>query len=162
MTKKEIRYVTLIKENENLIYKVASLYTSSRENREDLMQEIAYQIWKSFDSFQGKSAQSTWMYRIALNTAIQYLKKEKRSIPKTELLTIASFKEETHLDDLDEELKNLMSAIQKLKQLDKGIVLLSLEGKSHKEIASITELSVSNVGTRMQRIKKRLKEELEK
>jgi len=126
------------------------------------MQEIAYQIWKSFDTFQAKSTLSTWMYRIALNTAIQYLKKEKRGIPKTEFLSNINLKEETYLDDLDEEIKNLMSAIHKLKQLDKGIILLSLEGKSHKEIANITELSISNVGTRMQRIKRRLKEELEK
>ena len=78
MDKKET-FITAIKDNEGLIYKVASVYTNTIEDRKDLVQEIIYQLWKSFDSFNQKSGLSTWMYRVAMNVAIYHLKISKRN-----------------------------------------------------------------------------------
>ena len=84
MDKKDT-FITAINEQKGLIFKVASMYTNSIEDRNDLTQEIVYQLWKSFDTFQQKSSLSTWIYRVALNVAIYHLKTSKRKI-KTEPL----------------------------------------------------------------------------
>ena len=149
----------MIAANENMIFKIAALYTNAPEDREDLIQEIALQLWKSFDSFQQRSSRSTWLYRVAMNTAIQYLKREKRAIKTSESLTSAKEMYETNATDTEEKIR-LMQAIQRLNQLDRGIILLYLEARSYQEIAEIVGISISNVGTRIQRIKHRLKEEL--
>ena len=149
----------MIAANENMIFKIAALYTNSPEDREDLIQEIALQLWKSFESFQQRSSRSTWLYRVAMNTAIQHLKREKRGIKTSESLTTTGDIYEAHTADTEEKTL-LMRAIQRLNQLDKGIILLYLEERSYQEIAEIVGISISNVGTRIQRIKHRLKEEL--
>lgn len=79
MSKKEI-FIETLKENENLVYKIASVYTNSIDDRNDLIQEIIYQLWKSFDTFNEKSSLTTWMYRVAMNTAIHHLKISKRKM----------------------------------------------------------------------------------
>jgi RNA polymerase sigma-70 factor (ECF subfamily) len=155
-------FINIIKTNEGLIFKVAGLYTNSDEDRDDLVQEIVYQLWKSFDTFNEQSKLSTWMYRVALNTAIFQLNKTKRTIS-----TIPIDKGDFGLvDDLEkaeeERIKQLYEQIQKLNLLEKGIVLLYLEGKSHEEIATITGLSISNVGTRLSRIREKMKTEIHK
>jgi len=159
---KKIEYLEIINQNNTLIYKVASIYTNSKEDREDLMQNIYFQIWKSFDTFEEKSKISTWLYRISLNTAIQYLKKKSREVKQVAL-------ENPHLDiqeqtpfAKDDGVQFLLQSIQKLSELDKGIILLYLEDKSHKEIAEIIGLSVSNIGTRIQRIKNKLSKHYKK
>jgi len=157
MTSKEKLYIEMINQNQRLIYKIASLYTYNREDREDLMQEIALQLWKSFDSFNEKSQRSTWLYRVGMNTAIQFLKKEKRSIKKQALSNEdLVVKESINLKNEDA-IQEMFQSIQKLNTLERGIILLYLEEKSHKEIAEIIGISVSNVGTRIQRIKQKLK-----
>lgn len=138
-----------------MIIKIASLYSDGAEDRKDLLQEIYYQIWKSFDSFKGNAKKSTWLYRICMNTAIQFLKKKK------------NFTKHAYTEDLveritvsntyEESVVNLSKLLQPLNELDKGIVLLYLEEKSHKEIAEIIGISISNVGTRFNRIKEKLK-----
>ena len=157
MSHKEDQYLKLMKENRQMILRVASFYCSNPQDLKDLSQEIAYQIWKSFDSFRAESKMSTWLYRIALNTSIQFLKREKRR-PK-------QFSDETYDFNLHsnnqpetnhEEIKELMNAIHTLKELDRAIILLYVEEKSHAEIASIVNITVTNVGTRIQRIKKKL------
>jgi RNA polymerase sigma factor (sigma-70 family) len=154
---KKSRFIRVVKEHEGLIYKVATLYTNTPDDRDDLTQEIVYQLWKSFDSFNEQSKLSTWMYRVAMNTAIYSLKLSQR---KVETVTFdADFERTIDLDDdSDEERIHLLYAsIQNLDLLDKGIILLYLEGKQHQEIADIVGISVSNVGTRISRIKEKLK-----
>ena len=154
---KKSRFIRVVKEHEGLIYKVATLYTNTPDDRDDLTQEIVYQLWKSFDSFNEQSKLSTWMYRVAMNTAIYSLKLSQR---KVETVTFdADFERTIDLDDdSDEERIHLLYAsIQNLDLLDKGIILLYLEGKQHQEIADIVGISVSNVGTRIGRIKEKLK-----
>lgn len=161
MDKKD-RFTKVIKKNEGLIFKVAILYTSSLQDREDLYQEIVFQLWKSFDSFNEQSKLSTWMYRVALNTAIYNLKQSKRRIETT------SIELETMLfaDDFDkteeERIKLLYEHVQLLNLLEKGIILLYLEGKSHEEIASIIGITISNVGTKISRIREKLKSQITK
>ena len=160
--KKKERFTKAIKENEALIYKVTLLYTDSLQDREDLYQEIVFQLWKSFDSFNEFSKLSTWMYRVAMNTAIYNLKKSKKKIGTTSidpmLERIAEYKDNSQ----EEKLKLLHDQIQKLNLLEKGIILLYLEGKSHDEIAEIIGITTSNVGTKISRIKKKLKSQITK
>lgn len=155
-------FTKVIKENEGLIFKITTLYTNSVEDRRDLYQEIVYQLWKSFSSFQGQSKISTWIYRVALNTSIYVLKKDKRKLA-TVPIDIETLK---FVDDFDEteakRLKTLYDHIHQLTLLEKGIILLYLEGKNHEEIASITGLSKTNVGTKLSRIKEKLKAKINK
>ena len=159
MNKKDI-FISAISENQGLIFKVASIYTNTKEDRNDLSQEIIYQLWRSFDSFQQKSSLSTWMYRVAMNVAIQRLKITKRKI-----LTIPLDEQFLNFQDIDtseieEKWKVLKQHIDQLNLLDKGIVLLYLENKSYEEIAQIIGISTSNVGTKLSRIKEKLKNQI--
>lgn len=157
---KEETFTQLIKEHQGLIYKVSALYTEQPQDRNDLYQEIVYQLWKSFDSFRGDAKMSTWMYRVALNTAIGQLKKKKRS-PNTVTLDASVVHILDDMDsDLEERIEALNAQIQQLNILDRGLILLLLEGKKYEEIAEISGLSSTNVGTRISRIKQKLKSKM--
>ncbi len=152
----------MIKENEGLLYKITTLYTQDRDDREDLYQEIVYQLWKSYHTFKKDSKPSTWMYRVALNTAIYHLKKSKRKV-STVPLDNENLRFPDSRDTFEEEqIQTLYMQIQKLSLMEKGIILLYLEGKNHEEIAIIVGLSVSNIGTRMSRIREKLKTQMNK
>ena len=158
--KHNTEFITLIKANEGLIYKMVRVYTNSKEDEKDLYQEIVYQLWKSFGAFRNESKASTWMYRIALNTSITHLHKEKRKgnqiSVNEEILCYA-----TTTDDGDEEqIQLLYDHIRKLSRIEKGIILLYLEGKNYEEIATITGFSTTNVGTRLGRIKQKIKSQI--
>jgi RNA polymerase sigma-70 factor (ECF subfamily) len=159
---KEIEFAELIREHQGLLFKVTSIYTDSKTDREDLFQEVVYQLWKSFDSFRKESKITTWMYRVAMNTAISQLKKRKRrpdAVPISD--TILSNSENAN-EEYEERLRSLYKHIERLNVLEKGLMLLLLEGKSYKEIAEITGLSDSNVGTRISRIKEKLRTNMTK
>lgn len=149
-------FIEIIQQNEGLIFKVARIYTHTKEDERDLCQEIIYQLWKSFSSFRNESKRSTWMYRIALNTAIAQLNKEKRKIFQVPIDEILLNKSEVHDTLADERSEVLFAHIRKLSDPEKGIILLYLEGKNYEEIAGITGFTVTNVGTRLGRIKKKL------
>ena len=160
--RKQQEFIELIKENEGIIFKVTLVYSFKEEDQKDLYQEIVYQLWKSFGSFRGDSKISTWMYRIALNTSITYLKKEKKkgnSVPIDDVLLHRI----EHIDTIMEErIKILHDHIKELNTIEKGVILLYLEGKSYDEIGSITGFTSSNVGTRLNRIKQKLKSQINK
>ena len=159
MHKKET-FVDLIKKNEGVIYKITSIYSNNKEDQKDLYQEIVYQLWKSFDSFKGNSKISTWMYRVALNTSIAHLNRGKKKIKQAnvdfELLNI-SYEHDTITE---ERMSILYDHIKSLSTVEKGIILLFLEGKSYDEIAVITGFTKTNVGTRLNRIKEKLKSQI--
>jgi RNA polymerase sigma-70 factor (ECF subfamily) len=159
--KKEI-FITAIKSNEGMIYKIASIYTNSIEDRYDLIQEIIYQLWKSFDSFNQKSSLSTWMYSVAMNVSIYHLKSGKRKILTVPLEEQLLDFHEADNTGLEEKLQVLRQHLNNLNLLDKGIVMLYLENKSYEEIAQIIGISVSNVGTKISRIKEKLKKQITK
>ncbi|WP_149303161.1 RNA polymerase sigma factor [Pareuzebyella sediminis] len=147
------KFVAIIKENEGIIYKVTKIYTEQYADQQDLYQEIVYQLWKSFDSFNGKSKISTWIYKVALNTSLMHIKRKTKH-PKP--ITIP---EDTLMD---ERIALLYKQIKKLNEGEKAIIFLYLEGKKHKEIAAITGFTTSNVGTQISRIKQKLKTEINK
>ena len=155
-------FITLINEHQGLIHKVCILYETDKEARNDLFQEIVLQLWKSFSSFREQSKISTWLYRVALNTSIYFLKKDKRK-PYTVPIDMAAQKFTDEFDATEtKQLKTLYEHIHQLSLLEKGIILLYLEGKSHEEIAAITGLSKTNVGTKLSRIKEKLKSQINK
>jgi RNA polymerase sigma factor (sigma-70 family) len=155
MNSKE-EFIKVIKENVGLIYKVTKVYTNSREDEQDLYQEIVYQLWKSFGSFRSESKISTWMYRIALNTAIAHLNKEKKKGSYIQIDDLLLNKPDLNDTLKEEQVEILYRQIKKLDAIEKGIVLLYLDGKSYDEIAGITGFSTTNVGTRLGRIKQKL------
>lgn len=159
MDKKEA-FVTAIQNNEGLIYKIAAVYSNAVEDRNDLVQEIIYQLWKSFDSFKQQSSISTWMYRVAMNVAIYQLKTAKRKVTTVPLDEQFSNFHDTENSGFEEKLQLLRQHLNNLNLLDKGIVMLYLDNKSYEEIAQITGISETNVGTKISRIKEKLKKQI--
>lgn len=159
---KQKEFIQRIREHEGIIYKISRVYFELEEDQQDLYQEIVYQLWKSFDSFRGQSKWSTWMYRVALNTAISFLKKNKSGPRKVGSDQLEHFRLEPFDPVLEERIEWLYRSIQGLSVVEKGIILLYLEGKSHEEISAITGFSRSNVGTRISRIKEKLKSQIAK
>ena len=161
MDKKE-SFIRTIKENEGFIFKIASVYTNSSDDKNDLVQEILFQLWKSFDTFNQKSNISTWVYRVALNVALYQLKLSKKKV-----LTIPIDEQILNNQDIDnceneEKWKLFKQQIDNLNLLDKGIVMLYFDNKSYEEIAEIIGISKSNVGTKLLRIKEKLKLQINK
>ena len=153
------RFVQLIAENKGIIYKVCNSYCTNKNERDDLAQEIIYHLWKSFFQFDPAFKFSTWMYRIALNVAISFYRKESRSVsrvPFSEGITL--FEQNSENDtETEKNLALLLKFIDELKEIDRSIMLLYLDDKSYKEIAEITGISLSNVATRINRIKEKLR-----
>ena len=161
MDKKE-SFIRTIKENEGFIFKIASVYTNSSDDKNDLIQEILFQLWKSFDTFNQKSKISTWVYRVALNVALYQLKLSKKKV-----LTIPIDEQILNNQDIDnceneEKWELFKQQIDNLNLLDKGIVMLYFDNKSYEEIAEIIGISKSNVGTKLLRIKEKLKLQINK
>lgn len=151
----EREFMTMLQAYERVIYKVCYLYTTPTTTLTDLYQEVVINLWKSFPKFRHECKESTWIYRIALNTCISFLRKEK-NIP--EIITLSQ--DFDRLDEDDETqamLRTLYQLINRLGQLDKSIILLYLEEKSYEEIAEITGLSVTNVATKLSRIKEKMR-----
>jgi RNA polymerase sigma factor (sigma-70 family) len=146
------RFVTLLDEHKKIVHKVASAYSRSAADRTDLAQEIVAQLWRAFPSYDPERRFSTWMYRIALNVAISAYRREARRAahPEAPLL---------HLPDEapDERLQQLHQAIEHLSEGDRALVVLYLDGLRHETIAQILGISETNVGTRIGRIKERLR-----
>ena len=155
-------FIHTIKENQGIIYKITSVYAKNTEDQKDLYQEIVYQLWKSFNSFKGKSKISTWIYRVALNTSISHLNNEQRKGHSVamdfQLMNVA----EEQDSETEERMTVLYAHIKRLNVIEKGLIVLFLEGKSYEEIAMITGFTVTNVGTRLGRIKKKLKTNIQK
>ena len=154
---KEESFTRIIKENEGVIFKITTIYTQNEQDQKDLYQEIVYQLWKSFDSYRNESKISTWMYRVALNTAISQLNKNKRHSNNTGIDTIVLKPTENYDAEFENRLRIVYEHIHQLNILEKGLILLLLEAKKYEEIAEITGLSVTNVATRISRIKQKLK-----
>ena len=151
----EQEFLSVIREYERVIYKVCYLYTTPNATLNDLYQEVVLNIWKAFPKFRRECKISTWIYRIALNTCISFIRKEK-NIPEIVTLT-----QEADCSEEDDEtqalLQHLYRIINRLGQLEKSIILLYLEEKSYEDISEITGLTVTNVATKLNRIKDKLK-----
>ncbi|MDO8951319.1 MAG: sigma-70 family RNA polymerase sigma factor [Draconibacterium sp.] len=158
----EKEFLQIIKKNQGIIHKVCNIYCDDQDDRNDLFQEIVAQLWKSFPSFREESKFTTWMYRVALNTAITSFKKIKRR-PDQNRLTYENFqiKDENYDTETEDEIKNLHQAVAQLTGVEKSIVLLFLENKKYEDIAEITGITQNYVRVKMNRIKKKLKKFME-
>jgi RNA polymerase sigma factor (sigma-70 family) len=157
---KDRTFMTVIENHKGILYKVANAYCKDSEDCNDLVQEIIIQLWKSFENYNAAYKYSTWIYRIALNVAISFNQKENRRKHRTHPLTdsILNFWETTATNEIEKNINLLQQFISELKELDKALMLLYLEEKSHKEIAEIMGISETNVATKISRIKISLKE----
>jgi RNA polymerase sigma-70 factor (ECF subfamily) len=154
-------FIAEINQHIGIAHKICRLYFTDADDREDAMQEMMYQLWRSYGTFDRRSKFSTWMYRVCLNTALTYKRKDKKE--KHEILSekhdqIADFTS----NHKEETVRLLLTIIAKLSPLNKAIILLYLEDMSYEEISSVTGLSKSNVSVRLVRIKKELELEMKK
>lgn len=144
-----------------MIIKVSRLYTNDPEDEQDLFQEIVLQLWRSYDSFKGQSKVSTWMYRVALNTAITLFRKKTKS-PSTNELTEHHFEIVIENDEEKQhQIALLYKVIKQLPKMDRAIVTMYLDDLPYKEIAETLGISEGNARVKMNRLKKMLKELME-
>ena len=165
VNKKDI-FIKNIDEHKKIIYKIVNSYCPNREDRKDLEQEIIINLWNSFDNYDDTYKYSTWMYRIALNVAISFYRKEKKWSAKNDFYnveSIFSLEEENSEEEtaLDYHLKLLQEFIHNLNELNKALMLLYLEEKNYEEIAEILGITKTNVATKISRIKLKLKNEFQ-
>jgi RNA polymerase sigma-70 factor (ECF subfamily) len=145
----EVQFLQLIRQHQGIIHKICRLYRDTPEDRQDLFQEIEFQLWRSVPAFSSQSAFSTWMYRVALSTAIATFRKKKPDIRYMPLVP----EEQEASEEPNEQREQLMEALRKLNDADKALITLYLEDLSYQEIAAITGLSENNVGVKLNRIK---------
>jgi RNA polymerase sigma-70 factor (ECF subfamily) len=154
----EQKFIIDLEKNQNIVHKVCRLYTNSQEAHNDLFQEITIQLWNAYPKFRGEAKFSTWMYRVALNTAITLYRKSKRSIQTQDYDSVLYKIESSEYDDTEElHLKLLYKSIYKLSDIEKALVLLYLEDKNYKEISETIGISEVNARVKMSRIKNKLK-----
>jgi RNA polymerase sigma-70 factor (ECF subfamily) len=160
-TKEDLIFNTWLGGYRGLIFKVVHAFAFTAMDRDDLFQEVAVQLWRSVASFRQESSVTTWIYRIALNTAIKWQKKERRQIfsgePTAEIETVLNEGE-----PVGEQLDWLYQEIYKLDEIDRSVTLLMLDGLSYREMASILGITESHVGVKINRIKKQLIERSKK
>lgn len=140
---KEKEFLEKIEKHKGMIFKISKMYLENQEDREDMFQEIILQLWKSYQAFEGKSQFSTWLYRVSLNTAITFLKRDKKRTDKNELHENIDIEDEQNTDkELQTEF--LYKAVQELNPIEKALIFLFLEGQNHKQISEnmgITEVN---------------------
>ena len=157
MIAEEKRFVSLINDHQGLIHKICILYENDPEVRNDLFQEIVLQLWKSFSSFRGEAKISTWMYRIALNTAISRFRKKTRLVKTEDLRELHLNISDSGGDDREENFQKLQWAIRQLSEIERAMIMMALEEIPYDEIAETVGITQNNVRVRMNRIREKLK-----
>lgn len=149
----------IIDKNKGIIYKVANSYCKDIDDRKDLVQEIIIELWKSFKRYNHSSKLSTWMYRVALNVAISFYRKDsKRKTISTELSeSLIAIIPEKEIEETENQINKLQQFIAELKDIDRALMILYLEDKSQKEIGEIMGITETNVSTKIARIKEKLR-----
>ena len=160
----ETSFLANVNQNIGIVHQICHTYfRHDAVEREDVFQDIMYQLWKSYPQFKGGSKFSTWMYKVALNTAITHIRRSTRNPQNAELTEpIAHGPDINEHMSREEELHLLREAIATLTDIDKAIILLHLEDHNYDEIASITGLTKTNVSVRLVRIKRALKDYLQR
>ena len=157
----EKEFIHLLNQHQKIIYKVCNLYMDLHSDREDLFQEITLQAWKAYGNFRGDAKFSTWLYRVALNTAITFFRKDKKK-PDIYSTDTMPEKMEENFDPVEEQVKAVYAAIGELSRIDKALVMLYLEDYSYQEIGEMIGITANNVAVKMNRIKIKLKEGAQK
>ena len=148
-------FVKIIAENQGIIYKVCKMYRDSKEDQEDLFQEVVLQLWKAYPTFRAASKVSTWMYRIALNTAIAVYRKQRIELEFKDKIPVAH--QSKQLEPTSENEERLFEAIRVLNKADRAIIALYLEDYPYHEIAEVIGITENYVGVKISRIKEKLK-----
>jgi RNA polymerase sigma factor (sigma-70 family) len=158
----QVDFLRLIQDNKGILFKICHSYCRNKSDREDLAQEMIYQLWRSGHQFNADHKFSTWMYRIALNVAISFYRKERRAGVR---LSLDGDLQLLDLEDrpgdgaeVEEKIDRLQQFIRELGELDKALMILYLEEKSYREIAEILGITETNVATKLSRIKAGLKQ----
>jgi len=154
----EQRFVAQLEENQNIVHKICRMYTNDQQSHKDLFQEITIQLWRAFPKFRGDSKFSTWMYRVALNTAITIYRKSKRSI-KTQDFEAISFKisDNPYDDTTERQLILMYDAVKQLNDIEKALVFLYLEDKNYRDISETLGITEVNARVKMNRVKTKLR-----
>lgn len=154
----EHTFVSLLEENQNIVHKICRLYTNDADAHNDLFQEITIQLWKAYPKFRGDAKFTTWMYRVALNTAITLYRKSKKKIKTQEIDPISfKLKSEEYDDQIEQQLRIMYDAIRELNDIDKALVFLYLEDRDYRDISETLGISEVNARVKMNRIKTKLK-----
>ena len=154
----EAKFLLDFEKNQNIVHKVCRIYTTNRDAHNDLFQEVTIQLWKNYSKFRGDSKFSTWMYRVALNTAISLYRKSTRRVQTSDISDFAYKIKSVDYDDTEElQLKALYDAIHQLSDIEKALIFLYLEDKPYKEISTTLGISDVNARVKMNRAKEKLK-----
>jgi RNA polymerase sigma-70 factor (ECF subfamily) len=151
-------FIRLVSEHRGMLYKVCRLYCLTESDRQDLFQEIVLQLWRSYPAFRGEARISTWLYRIALNTAISGLRKQKRLITSVDPESLPTeWQDIQYPGDKEEQLRLLYTAIDRLSEVEKALTMLYLENKSYQEMEEILGIAQNNLRVKMNRIRDKLR-----
>ncbi|GAA4136667.1 sigma-70 family RNA polymerase sigma factor [Sphingobacterium kyonggiense] len=155
-------FLASIEEHKGILYKLSKIYMDDTLDQEDLYQEMVFQLWRSYGSFKGDSKFSTWMYRVALNTALVYVKKDQRKLKAGYLMENHDVADESDHEQKEERLTYFYKAVKELNEIEKAVIFLFLEGLSHREISVQLGISEGNARVKLARTKEKLQEIIKK
>jgi RNA polymerase sigma factor (sigma-70 family) len=155
---REQEFLAKIEQHKGVIYKVSRMYMEQPDDQEDLFQEIVLQLWKSYDNFRGDSQFSTWMYRVAINTAMVFFKKEKSRKQYYSDTKDPEIAAEEYNPVKESQLDYFYQAVQELNKVEKALIFFFLQGQSHKEIAGNLGLTEVNARVKLNRTKEKLQQ----
>jgi RNA polymerase sigma factor (sigma-70 family) len=164
MDSPQTRFAALLEQHRGIVFKVAATYCRHHDDRQDLVQEIAAQLWRAFPGYDPVRSFSTWMYRIALNVAISHVRSAGSRAPAESLDEAHDSHPGFAVDDgtaqheADQQLRALYAVIDRQSPMDRALLLLWLEDRSQREIAEVIGISESNVATKLNRLKQRIRE----
>jgi len=158
LKEREQEFLAKIEKHKGILYKISKMYMDNADDQQDMFQEILCQLWKAYANFRGESQFSTWMYRVAINTAIVFFKKEKRKVDKDSIAHENFQDHDEGTDVAENQLAHFYRAVQKLGKIDKAIIFYQLEGYSHREIGENLGISEGNARVKLNRAKEKLKE----
>jgi len=150
-------FEALLQTHRKIVFKVAAVYARGEEDRRDLAQEILLQVWRSFGGYDAGRPFSTWMYRVALNVGLSHARRQRERTQPLDASHIDTLGGGTPIEEPDERLAQLTRAIESLEPLDRALILLYLDEQPYAEIATVLGIGESNVGTRLARLKQRLR-----
>lgn len=155
------QFLDLVEKHKGIIVKICSIYARRQDERDDLFQEIVIQLWKAWPNFEGRSQFSTWLYRIALNTAISGLRKKQTDLVYMDQFTMPEAVDPGTDSNREEKLKALYQAIRELPEIDRAVVMLYLEDKSYDEMEDILGISQGTLRVKMNRAKEKLRKSVQ-
>ena len=150
--------LALVEQHRKILFKIAAAYADSEADRQDLVQETVVQLWRAYPRFDRRARFSTWMYRVALNVALSHARERQRRSRRTVAIDEAVLERVAAPPAHDAALAEVHALLAGLPELDRALVLLHLEGHAHDEVGEILGISASNVGTRLGRIKQKLRQ----